>query len=148
MIKNVEENINSEIFKKYFRYQNPSILEKDLFIANQVKNDQIGNQAIYSTNELRNAVIRKENSENEIPIKINDTNEKILEFNNKQKDKGLKMLSPKQMFQRLLIALAQVKAGNTSENSLNGIRKIVYSLYQSKEITKKVYNNIIKSMQL
>ena len=43
MIKNVEENINSEIFKKYFRYQNPSILEKDLFIANQVKNDQIGN---------------------------------------------------------------------------------------------------------
>ena len=143
MIKNVEENINSEIFKKYFRYQNPSILEKDLFIANQVKNDQIGNQAIYSTNELRNAVIRKENSENEIPIKINDTNEKILEFNNKQKDKGLKMLSPKQMFQRLLIALAQVKAGNTSENSLNGIRKIVYSLYQSKEITKKVYNNIL-----
>ena len=143
MIKNVEENINSEIFKKYFRYQNPSILEKDLFIANQVKNDQIGNQAIYSTNELRNAVIRKENSENEIPIKINDTNEKILEFNNKQKDKGLKMLSPKQMFQRLLIALAQVKAGNTSENSLNGIRKIVYSLYQSKEITEKVYNNIL-----
>ena len=143
MIKNVEENINSEIFKKYFRYQNPSILEKDLFIANQVKNDQIGNWAIYSTNELRNAVIRKENSENEIPIKINDTNEKILEFNNKQKDKGLKMLSPKQMFQRLLIALAQVKAGNTSENSLNGIRKIVYSLYQSKEITKKVYNNIL-----
>ena len=143
MIKNVEENINSEIFKKYFRYQNPSILEKDLFIANQVKNDQIGNQAIYSTNELRNAVIRKENSENEIPIKINDTNEKILEFNNKQKDKGLKMLSPEQMFQRLLIALAQVKAGNTSENSLNGIRKIVYSLYQSKEITKKVYNNIL-----
>ena len=143
MIKNVEENINSEIFKKYFRYQNPSILEKDLFIANQVKNDQIGNQAIYSTNELRNAVIRKENSENEIPIKINDTNEKILEFNNKQKDKGLKMLSPKQMFQRLLIALAEVKAGNTSENSLNGIRKIVYSLYQSKEITKKVYNNIL-----
>ena len=143
MIKNVEENINSEIFKKYFRFQNPSILEKDLFIADQVKNNQIGNQAIYSTNELRNAVIRKENSENEIPIKINDTNEKILEFNNKQKDKALKMLTSKQMFQRLLIALAKVKAGNTSENSLNGIRKIVYSLYQSKEITKKVYNNIL-----
>ena len=53
------------------------------------------------------------------------------------------MLTSKQMFQRLLIALAKVKAGNTSENSLNGIRKIVYSLYQSKEITKKVYNNIL-----
>ena len=45
------------------------------------------------------------------------------------------------------IALAKVKAGNYSENLLNEIRQIVYSLYQSKEITKKVYNNIIKSMQ-
>ena len=61
---------------------------------------------------------------------------------------GLKILTPKQMLQRLPIALAQVKAGNNSENLLNEIRQIVYSLYQSKEITKKVYNNIIKSMQL
>ena len=48
------------------------------------------------------------------------------------------------MFQRLAIALAQVKAGNNSENLLNDIRQIVYSLYQSREITKKVYHNIIK----
>ena len=59
----------------------------------------------------------------------------------------LKILTPKQMLQRLPIALTQVKAGNNSENSLNEIRQIVYSLYQSKEITKKVYNKIIKSMQ-
>ena len=59
----------------------------------------------------------------------------------------LKILTPKQMLQRLPIALAQVKAGNNSENLLNEIRQIVYSLYQSKEITKKVYNNIIKSIQ-
>ena len=59
---------------------------------------------------------------------------------------GLKILTPKQMFQRLQIALAQVKIGNNSENSLNEIRQIVYSLYQSKVITKKVYNNIIKSI--
>ena len=57
---------------------------------------------------------------------------------------GLKILTPKQILQRLPIALAQVKAGNNSENLLNEIRQIVYSLYQSKEITKKVYNNIIK----
>ena len=60
---------------------------------------------------------------------------------------GLKILTPIQMLQRLPIALAQVKAGNNSENLLNEIRQIIYSLYQSKEITKKVYNNIIKSMQ-
>ena len=58
----------------------------------------------------------------------------------------LKILTPKQMLQRLPIALAQVKAGNNSESLLNEIRQIVYSLYQSKQITKKVYNNIIKSI--
>ena len=62
------------------------------------------------------------------------------------KGKGLKILTPKQMLQRFPIALAQVKAGNSSENLLNEIRQIVYSLYQSKEITKKVYNNLIKSL--
>ena len=64
------------------------------------------------------------------------------------KGKGLKILTPKQLLQRLPITLAQVKAGNNSENLLNEIKQIVYSLYQSKEITKKVYNNIIKSIQL
>ena len=49
------------------------------------------------------------------------------------------------MFQRLPIALAQVKAGNKSENLLNEIRLIIYSLYQAKEITKKVHNNLLNS---
>ena len=57
-----------------------------------------------------------------------------------------KILIPKQMLQRLPIALAQVKAGNNSESLLNEIRKNVYILYQSKQITKKVYSNIIKSI--
>ena len=52
------------------------------------------------------------------------------------------------MLQRLPVALAQVKAGNNSENLLNEIRQVVYSLYQSKEIIKKVSNNVIKSIQL
>ena len=64
------------------------------------------------------------------------------------KGTGLKILTPKQMLQRLPIALAQVKAGNNSESLLNEIRQIVYSLYQSKQITKKVYNNIIKSINI
>ena len=61
-----------------------------------------------------------------------------------QKGTGLKVLTSKQILQRFPIALAKIKAGNNSENLLNEIRQIVYSLYQSKEITKKVYNNIIK----
>ena len=42
------------------------------------------------------------------------------------------------MLQRLPIALVQVKTGNTSENLLNEMHPIIYSLYQAKEITKKV----------
>ena len=63
---------------------------------------------------------------------------------NETEGKGLKILTPKQMLQRLPIALAQVKGGNNSESLLNEIRQIVYSLYQSKQITKKVCNNLIK----
>ena len=63
---------------------------------------------------------------------------------NESKGKGLKILTPKQMLQRLLIALAQ--AGNNSESWINEIRQTVYSLNQSKQITKKVYNNVIKSI--
>ena len=64
------------------------------------------------------------------------------------KGTGLKILTPKQILQRFPIALAQVKAGNNSECLLNGIKQIVYSFCQSKQITKKVYNNIIRSIQL
>ena len=47
------------------------------------------------------------------------------------------------MLKRLPIALAQVKADNNSKKLLNEIIQIVYSLYQSNEITKKVYDDII-----
>ena len=50
---------------------------------------------------------------------------------------NLKILTPKQIIQRLPITLAQVEAGSTSENLLNEIRRIKYSLYRAKEITKK-----------
>ena len=61
---------------------------------------------------------------------------------------NLKILSPKQMLQRFPIALAQVKASNTSENLLNEIRQIIYSLYRAKRITGKVYNSIMNSIKL
>ena len=52
------------------------------------------------------------------------------------------------MLQRLPIALAQVKAGNISENLLNEIRQFIYSLYQEKEVTKKVYCYIMNFIKL
>ena len=66
----------------------------------------------------------------------------------KQEGTELKILTPKQILQRLPIALVQIKAGNNSQSLLSEIRQIVYSLYQLKEITKKIYNNIIKLIKV
>ena len=80
-IRNDKENINSGIFREYFRYQNPSFLAKDLLKANQIKNHEIVNQAFYSVNELRNPFIRKEIPENENRNKTICIVEKVLSFN-------------------------------------------------------------------
>ena len=74
--------------------------------------------------------------------------EAIYKANKKTTGTALKLLTSKQMLQRMSIPLVQVKAGNNSEDLLNEIRQIVYALYQSKEIIRKVYNDIIKSIQL
>ena len=61
---------------------------------------------------------------------------------------GLKILTPEEIFLRLPTAFARVKAGNTTENVLNEIRQIIYSLYRVKEVTKNVYSNIMNSIKL
>ena len=66
----------------------------------------------------------------------------------RQEGEGLKILTPNKMLKRLPTALAQIKAGKNSESLLNEIRKIVYYSYQSKEITKKVCHNMIKSIKV
>ena len=65
----------------------------------------------------------------------------------KAKGAGLKILTNKQMLNRLPILLAQIQAGNNSNKLKNEIRQILYSLYRSKELTKTVYNNLIKSIR-
>ena len=91
---------------------------------------------IANINVLFNA---RNNARNNAIKFIEDYGSMILEAKRlaKQEGTGLNILSPKQMLQRLPIALAQLKAGNNSESLLNEIRQVVYSLYQSKEIAKK-----------
>ena len=60
--------------------------------------------------------------------------------------KGLKILTNKQMLNRLPILLAQIEAGNNSKSLKNEIRQILYSLYRSKVLTKTIYINLIKSI--
>ena len=135
---------------------------------NQIKFSEVKNKQNEFLNKLSNIKIGKKTLEQKEVInnleKFYNSREEVINFfrdyiemlsdakydakQNETKGTGLKILTPKQMLQRLPIALAQVKAGNNSESLFSEIRQIVYSLYQSKQITKKVYNNIIKSVQL
>ena len=67
--------------------------------------------------------------------------------NMNKEGKGLKILTNKQMLNRLPILLAQIQAGNNSMKLKNEIRQILYSLYRSKVLTETVYNNLIKSIR-
>ena len=104
----------------------PQNLEKK-----QVKKDILKN--LYVLFESRERVLDAFESKI-FPIKNEGTG-----FSDKvSKHSKLKILTPKQILQRLTIAFPQVKAGNTSESLLNKIRQIIYSLYQAKEITKNI----------
>ena len=65
----------------------------------------------------------------------------------KAKGAGLKILTNKQMLNRLPILLTQIQAGNNSIKLKNEMKQILYSLYRSKILTKTAYNNLIKSMR-
>ena len=83
-------------------------------------------------------------SEKDSDTSEKDTSEKGIDTSNK--GEGLKILSNKQMLNRLPILLAQIEAGNNSKSLKNELRQILYSLYRSKVLTKTVYNNLIKSI--
>ena len=63
-----------------------------------------------------------------------------------QSGEGLKILTPQQMFTRLPILLAQIKAGNNSREIKNEIRQLLYSLYRLKKISETVYKNLIATI--
>ena len=137
-----EEDINDENF------QNPSFLAKDLIRSKQFKIEQLVNNINDELINLRNIMIRKEIPENENPNKIIDIVEKIHDFQRQPKGKVIKISTTKQIRQRISIALAEVKAGNTSEKLLNEVRQIIFSLHREEQVTKKEYNNIMNSIKL
>ena len=123
-------------------------MAKKLFeIKDKKKNNDFVEEIKNRWSKLKDKI--KEMSENEKenkkPDKILKIVEEILKFNEQnQEGKGLKILTPNQMLSRLPITLAQLKAGNNSEKLKNEIRQLLYSLYRSKNVTKQVYNNLIK----
>ena len=143
-----EAHINKELFMKHFNFQNPSDMLKNLYqINDKEKKNKLVNVINSGLKDLKEEI--KEMSEEE--RKIENTNKMveivkdILRFiKQKQEGQGIKMLTPNQMLSRLPISLAQLKAGNNSEKLKNEITQLVYSLYRSKNMTKQVYNNLIK----
>ena len=69
--------------------------------------------------------------------------EESIEQRRKQKGQGLNIITTSQMYSRLPITLAQLKAGKSSEKLKSQIRQLLYSLYRSKRLTKTIYNNLI-----
>ena len=152
-------NLNYEITSSGKKYEF-DWLKNPLLLLNDIKEGKISIQEAKNTQKEYNKqlnLIRRGNKNNiqketlnninnlynarDMAIKfIEDYGSMILEVKRlaRQEGEGLKILTPNQMLKRLSIALAQVKAGNNSESLLNEIRQIVYSLYRSKEITKKV----------
>ena len=121
---------------------------KDLYQTNdREKNSKLVSVIKSGLKDLETKIKRMSKEEREIekPDKIVEIVEDILKFNKQnQEGKGLKILIPNQMLSRLPITLAQLKAGNNSEKLKNEIRQLLYSLYCSKNMTKQVYNNLIK----
>ena len=129
-----EKEINRELFKNHFSLQMPSIMLKNLYEINDRKENNLLVDIIKSgLSDLKNET--KKMSEDKIniekPYKIVNIVEDILKFNkNKQNQqgKGLKILTPNQMLNRLPITLAQLKAGNNFEKLKSEIRQLLYSL--------------------
>ena len=115
---------------------------KDLFQANQSRNEKMESQVNNLLSDFKNDEKIKMIKN---PNKIIGIVEKILDLN-KEKRRGLKILTPMQMLQTLPVALAEVKAGNESENLLNEIYQIIQSWCWAEEISKIVYNSIMNSI--
>ena len=147
-----ETDINNKLFKKHFKNQRPSDMFKLLYEINDKEKTSKLVSAINSRlKDLKEEIKKMSKEERKIkkPDKIVKVVKKILRFNKQnQKGKGLKILTPSQMISRLPITLAELKAGNNSEKIKNEIRQLLYSLYRSKNMTKQVYNNLIKYIRI
>ena len=141
--------MNRELFQEYFKFQMPTIMSKTLYSLNdKKKNNLLVNTIKSGLSDLKNEIKKmpKEEREIEKPDKIVEIVEEILKFNEKQEGKGLKTLTQNQMLSRLPISLAQLQTENNSQKLKNEIRQLLYSLYHSENMTKQVYNNLIKYM--
>ena len=165
-IKEMDDVLDSNIIRKYFYYDSMSDLLKTLNTSrgkilhktqiNAIKNGQ---------EDLKNDIEKmseKEVGDKKLNLKI-DLVERILDFDEQsdmspleseeaveqrrnQQGKGLEILTPEQMLNRLPISLLQLKAGNNSQKLKNEIRQLLYSLYRSKKLNKTICKHLMNAI--
>ena len=150
LINEKEADINSGVFKKHFSFRRPSDMLKAVYTTtDRSKNKKLVNVIKSGSSDLKNEIEKMSDDEIEIEEtdKTVDIVKEIIEYNRQnQEEQGLKILTPGQIFSRLPITLAQLKAGKNSEKLKNEIRQLLYSLYRSKKLTKTIYNNLINTI--
>ena len=147
-IANKQKMIHPESFREYFEYLSPSEMYENLNETIEPEKNKAQVNAIrYKLANLREAIKNSPMIDANKTINRNnmqETVERILEFNQlNQSRQGLKILTPNQILSRLPISLAQLKAGNSSENLKKEIRQLLCSLYRSKKLTKQIYKSLI-----
>ena len=127
--KNGPERLTAEAVKKLLGfYHDGKLIEKNLNDFKDV---------------LENAKQKPNNNESTLKIFGNIYNY----MKNSKQGSGLKILTPKQMLSRLPILLAKIQAGNNSKQLKNEARQLIYNLYTSKQLSKKLYNILIKNLK-
>ena len=136
------------MFTKYFNFLKPSTLANKLYeTKNKNKNNKLVEEIKNRWSNLKDEIkkMSEEEIENEGPNQILEIVIEIPGFNKEiqKQASGLKILTTNKMFCRLLISLAQLKAGNNSEKLKNEIRQLLFSLYQSKKLLRQLYKSLI-----
>ena len=147
-IEGEEKNIYNKSFREYFtNCQSPSDMYKKIREIEGRRNENRVYLIKLVLDKMKKVI---ENVPEDKTFKIEENEkiinitERILYFNQQnQAGQELKILTPKQMFNRLPISLGQLKAGNNSEKLKNEVRQLLYSLYRLKKLTKKLYKSLV-----
>ena len=139
--------INNDVTNRYHKDKNSTELLSIQSFLDDINNEHIENKkdAYKKFKDLKNNV-----QSEELKDVVKELERAIFGYdyeNEESSVSGLKILTNKQILNRLPILLAQIQAGNNSTKLKNEARQILYSLYRSKLITKTVYNNLIRAIR-
>ena len=135
--------INNDVTNRYRKDKNSSEL-----LSIQDFLDDINNEYIENKDDAREKFknLKNDVKNDELKYIVKELERSIFGCEELSRS-GLKILTNKQILNRLPILLVQIQAGNNSIKLKNEARQILHSLYRSKLLTKTVYNNLIKSIR-